>query len=283
MRDTLASLVSQNFSQKQFEIIVADNGSTDQTLDVAKYYKKKYPSLVDYVIENQIKSSYAARNKGVGVSKGSLISFVDSDMTVKSDWLEKIVAAFEDKNLSYLGCKVNLYSKKKSFAALYNILTGFPVKMYLEKEHYAPTCCLTVRKNIFDKVGLFNSLLKGGGDTEFGKRVWGAGMKIKYESKIIMYHPARDSILKLLKKSLRVGRSRAETSSMYPDLFPNHVHRYLSIKPYLPHKPWKIRERYKCGYSFNYITVIQLSIFPAISQLVSFFPFLVSKIKFLFK
>ena len=283
MRDTLESLVSQNFSQKQFEIIVADNGSTDKTLDIAKEYNKKYPSLVHYVIENQIKSSYAARNKGVGVSKGSLISFVDADMTVKSDWLEKIVAAFEDNNLSYLGCKVNLYSKKNSFAALYNILTGFPVKMYLEKEHYAPTCCLTVRKNIFDKVGLFNSLFKGGGDTEFGKRVWGAGMKIKYESKIIMYHPARDSILKLLKKSLRVGRSRAETSSMYPDLFSHHVHRYLSIKPYLPHKPWKIRERYKCGYSFNYITVIQLSIFPAISQLVSFFPFVVSKIKFLFK
>ena len=283
MRDTLASLVSQNFSQKQFEIIVADNGSTDQTLDVAKYYKKKYPSLVDYVIENQIKSSYAARNKGVGVSKGSLISFVDANMTVKSDWLEKIVAAFEDKNLSYLGCKVNLYSKKKSFAALYNILTGFPVKMYLEKEHYAPTCCLTVRKNIFDKVGLFNSLLKGGGDTEFGKRVWGAGMKIKYEPKIIMYHPARDSILKLLKKSLRIGRSRAETSSMYPDLYSHNIRRYLSIKPYLPHKPWKIRERHKCGYSFNYITIIQLSVFPAISQLVSFFPFVVSKIKFIFK
>ena len=117
MRDTLASLVSQNFSQKQFEIIVADNGSTDKTLDIAKEYNKKYPSLVHYVIENQIKSSYAARNKGVGVSKGSLISFVDANMTVKSDWLEKIVAAFEDKNLSYLGCKVNLYSKKKQFCS----------------------------------------------------------------------------------------------------------------------------------------------------------------------
>ena len=253
------------------------------TLEVAKKYKKKYPLIVDYVVENNIKGSYAARNRGIEKSKGSLISFVDADMTVKYDWLKKIVSAFDDKNLSYLGCKVNLYSKKKSFAALYNILNGFPIKMYMEKEHYAPTCCLTVRKNTFDKVGLFNCFFKGGGDSEFGKRVWLAGMKTKYNSEIIMYHPARDSVYKLLKKSLRIGRSRAETSTIYPDLYSHNIRRYLSIKPYLPEKPWKIRERYKCGYSFNYITIIQLSIFPAISQLVSFFPFVSSKIKFLLK
>tara|TARA_Y100000590_G_scaffold5427_1_gene7275 strand:- start:2894 stop:3748 length:855 start_codon:yes stop_codon:yes gene_type:complete len=284
LRDTLESLVSQNFSQKQFEIIVADNGSTDETLDVAKDYKKKFPSLVNYVVENQIQSSYAARNKGVKVSKGSLISFVDADMTVKVDWLSKIVNSFnKDKDLSYLGCKVNIYSKKHSFASLYDILIGFPVEMNMNFEHYAPTCCLTVRRSIFDRIGFFDSRFKGGGDEEFGKRAWKNGIKMKYDSKIIMNHPARENIFKLFKKSLRVGRSRAETSSIFPDLFSHNIKRYLSIRPYLPRKIWKIKKRYKCGYSFNNMTVIRLSIFPSILQFVSVFPFILSKIKLLFK
>ena len=74
---------------------MTDNGSKDGTLSIARHFKKKYPGLVHYVIENKIQSSYAARNRGVELSKGKLLSFIDADMTVKSDLLEKIVSAFD--------------------------------------------------------------------------------------------------------------------------------------------------------------------------------------------
>ena len=73
LRDSLSCLVNQNFPKDKYEIIVADNGSTDGTLNVAKNFNKKYPGLVHYVIENKIQSSYAARNRGIKLSKGKLI------------------------------------------------------------------------------------------------------------------------------------------------------------------------------------------------------------------
>jgi len=252
-------------------------------LDVAKKYKKNYPLIVDYVVESKIKSSYAARNKGIKISKGSLISFVDADMTVKDDWISKVVGSFNNNNLSYLGCKVNIYSKKHSFASLYDILNGFPVEMNMRFEHYAPTCCLTVKKSLFNEIGLFDARFQGGGDAEFGKRAWKSGAIMNYDDNIIMNHPARDNIGKLFKKSLRVGKSRAETSSVFPNLFSHNLKRYISIKSYLPHKPWQIKKRYKCGYSFKNITVIRLSIFPSILQLISVFPYVIAKIKFFIK
>ena len=95
LQDTLESLVAQNFPKDQYEIIVVDNGSTDKTLDVAKMHADKYPQLVKYVIEDNIQSSYAARNKGIIVAKGELISFIDADMTVREEWLIKIQSIFK--------------------------------------------------------------------------------------------------------------------------------------------------------------------------------------------
>ena len=77
MNKVLASLVEQDFPKEQYEIIVADNRSTDKSLDVAQEYTKNYPYLVKYVIEDKIQSSYAARNKGINTAKGSILAFTD--------------------------------------------------------------------------------------------------------------------------------------------------------------------------------------------------------------
>lgn len=281
LKDTLSSLVIQNFPKDEYEVIVADNDSADETLNVAKKYSNKHPGLIKYVVEDQIQSSYAARNKAIKVAKGKLISFIDADMTVKSNWIKKIKSVFQNVDCEYLGCKVHLYSTKHSFASLYNILNGFNVGSRMNKDQYAPTCCLTVRKEVFEKIGLFDSRFKGGADSEFGKRAFAAGINFHYEPGIIMLHPARGTISKLLKKSLRIGRSRAETSSVFPERFGYNRQRYMLVRYYLPHNPWKIKKKYKCGYSLKFITVIKLSLFPVVSQVVSLVTFFLSKLKFL--
>jgi glycosyltransferase involved in cell wall biosynthesis len=282
LQDTLESLVAQNFPKDQYEIIVVDNGSTDKTLDVAKMHADKYPQLVKYVIEDNIQSSYAARNKGIIVAKGELISFIDADMTVREEWLIKIQSIFKDEDPDYLGCKVRVYAKNKSIASLYNVLHGFDVKSSMSNLHYAPTCCLTVKKKVFDKEGYFDSRLKSGGDTEYGERVWNTGSyKFYYAENIFMYHPSRDKLSKLVRKTIRIGRDgRGMVSCLYPERYSWINKLYLNYHRYLPENPLLIRKKYRCGYSFKVSTTIKLSILPMILHYISALAFLWAKLQY---
>jgi glycosyltransferase involved in cell wall biosynthesis len=214
LEDTLQSLIAQEYAGN-FEIIVADNGSTDNTPDIAEKY---CGDSVKLVVEDTVQSSYAARNKGLEIAKGSIIAFIDSDMTVEKDWLQKISQSMAKHNADYLGCRVEIYSESNSLSALHNKLSGFPMDEYIYKRHFAPTCCLIVRKEIFEHVGVFDPNLISSGDYEFGNRVFDAGYKLYYDSDIVMYHPARTSLKKLLKKSFRIGRGFCQFASRYPEL-----------------------------------------------------------------
>ena len=70
--DTLKSLVVQDY--KDFEIIIVNNRSTDNTLKIAENFARKFPKTVRIVTENNIQSSYATRNKGIETSRGSIIA-----------------------------------------------------------------------------------------------------------------------------------------------------------------------------------------------------------------
>jgi GT2 family glycosyltransferase len=217
LQDTLQSLVVQEYPGK-FEIIVADNGSTDSTLQVAEKYCSRHEDLINIVVEDNIQSSYAARNRALEITRGSIIAFIDSDMTVEKDWLQKVNRSMEKHNADYLGCRVEIYSESDSISAMHNKLSGFPMDEYVYKRHFAPTCCLIVRKEIFDYVGIFDSNLISSGDYEFGNRVFNAGYKLYYDPDIVMYHPARTSLKNLLKKSFRVGRGFYQLAVRYPEL-----------------------------------------------------------------
>ncbi len=216
LKDTLDFLVNQDFPKKDFEIIISDNGSSDNTLDTEEMFAKKYPELIRIVIENNIKSSYAARNKGIKASTGSIIAFIDADMTIDKDWLTRIVDSLEKYRVDYLACSVEIYLKIKSAYGLYNKITGFPVESCINDNHFAPTCCLIVRKNVFDEVGLFDLRLVSSGDYEFGNRVFDSGYKLYYDASIVMRHPARSTFKQIFCKFFRIGRGYKQLSYYYP-------------------------------------------------------------------
>lgn len=200
------------------EILVADNGSTDDTRDVIRHYAQTHQN-VHLLVEDEIQGSYAARNRGIQHAEGDVLAFIDADETVDDDWLETALQAMQDQNADYLGCNVELTLPEDTLVARYNARTGFPVKQYLETEHYAPTCALLVRREVFEGVGTFDSRLISGGDREFGERVYDAGYKQGYAEDATVYHPARTDLESLAKKNFRVGRGFCQKQCYYPDRF----------------------------------------------------------------
>lgn len=238
IKDTLNSLVNQDYSQENFEIIIADNRSTDSTLNIINEFCREYPKLIRLVIEDKIQSSYAARNKGIESSKGSIIAFIDSDMSVDRDWLKKISQSLKEHQWDYLGCDVEIYYKNRSAYEIYNKIKGFPIRNYVNKSNFAPTCCLVVRKILFDKLGPFNPRLVSSGDYEFGNRVFGSAYNIYFDQNIIMRHPARSSLRKILQQSFRIGRGQEQLLKYYPGRFDKFRRSLLTPSNYFPIPPW---------------------------------------------
>lgn len=215
IESTLRSLIDQPAK----EVLVVDNASTDSTQSVVKKYESKR-EIVSLLVEEQIQSSYAARNTGIRSSTGDIFVFVDADMTVPEDWLAAAHEEFRRTNADYMGCAVELtLPDDPTLAARYDHHTGFPVEQYIEHQRFAPTCCLFVRRAVVEDVGLFDHRLISGGDKEFGDRVFEAGYTMHFARDIRMYHPTRNSLRELVKKDRRVGRGLCQLQRYHPERF----------------------------------------------------------------
>ncbi|SDR12269.1 glycosyltransferase [Natronobacterium texcoconense] len=212
---TLESLLTQTIDD--YRIVVVDNDSTDRTPAVVRSYDDDRITLCH---ESEIQSSYAARNTGIRNTSSDLLAFVDADMTVPEDWLESVLETVHATDADYVGCNVELtLSDEPTLAARYDHHTGFPVQQYLERQQFAPTCCLFVRREVFEDVGVFDHRLESGGDKEFGNRVHEAGYGLHYASDVTMFHPTRNSIAELVKKDRRVGRGLCQLQRHHPDRY----------------------------------------------------------------
>jgi GT2 family glycosyltransferase len=217
LKKTLSSF--QQHTAAALEILVVDNGSTDGTPERIRE-RRSADERITVLVGNRIQSSYAARNKGVRNANTDVFVFIDADMTVPEDWLECALRAFESSNADYMGCNVELtLPSTPSLAARYDRYTGFPIRKYIEQQEFAPTCCLFVRRAVFEDVGLFDHRLISGGDKEFGNRVVNAGYDMHFADSATMYHPARFSVRSLIEKELRVGRGHCQLQRYYPDRY----------------------------------------------------------------
>jgi len=207
IKDTLSSLLNQNF-EGEYEILPVDNNSNDLTSKVIQRYEEK-SNLIKGLQEIDIQSSYAARNKGIRKSEGDIICFLDADMWVNKDYLSKVYSYFEKQtDVDYIGCNVEIINNYETLTGYFNEKNGFPVENYMNNKNFSPTCCLSLRKEIFEDIGYFNKNIISGGDKAFGKRVSNSQFKMKYVDYITVYHPARGKITDFIDKYFRIGRGK---------------------------------------------------------------------------
>jgi glycosyltransferase involved in cell wall biosynthesis len=83
----LENLAGQTLSPDEFEILIVDNNSTDDTARIAQEFCAKYPHF-HYFLEKNIGLSHA-RNRGLAEARGVYVGYTDDDCRIPADWLEK--------------------------------------------------------------------------------------------------------------------------------------------------------------------------------------------------
>ncbi len=93
LRDCLDSLVAQTIDPKDFEILLIDDGSPDNSIDIMREYAAKYPNMKILRKENEGLSP--TRNYGIKRAKGKYIMYIDADDTLSPETVEKVTDFFD--------------------------------------------------------------------------------------------------------------------------------------------------------------------------------------------
>jgi glycosyltransferase involved in cell wall biosynthesis len=94
LQHTIELLAKQNLpAGKRFEIIVVDNGSSDATAQVVKQLQRSIPVPLAYAVEPRVGLA-RARNRGMQMARGNILSFTDDDMIFSDTWLRALCDLF---------------------------------------------------------------------------------------------------------------------------------------------------------------------------------------------
>lgn len=246
IRMTLESMTDQTYPNEEYEILVVDNDSDDETPDVIDEYRRRYPDLVSKLEERRVQSSYAARNEGIRNADGSILVFTDADMTADRTWLGSVVDLMENNSWDYMSCDVEVYTPEgeESIVSKYAERYHFNMETLVEEHGHAQTCSLVVSAEVFDEVGMFDPRLVSIGDMLFGKLVDGAGFEQHFEPSVPMRHPARTTWSELHARYVRFGRGYAQLNEFYGIEPPYSV---TNVYDYLPPNPRLVFDKLRQG------------------------------------
>lgn len=205
LKTCLEAIDTQSYPKNLYEVIVVDNAS-DAGQNIKNVVAQFRSAIAAY---ESTPGSYAARNKGISIAKGSVIAFTDADCIPAFDWLEKGVKnLLATDNCGLVVGKVNLFFKnpdQPTAVELYESITAFPQERLLRDRKAGATANVFTWKAVFDRVGLFNANLKSNGDMEWGKRVYEAGYQQVYAKDTCVAHPTRYSWADLYKRTVRLA------------------------------------------------------------------------------
>lgn len=107
LRKALESIERQPADKNVFEVIVIDNGSTDETKAVVKEYQRKIRNC-RYIYDAR-PGLHVGRNRGLLESRGDIIGYLDDDVVLFPNWINTVLSAFEDESIMYVGGSVIPY------------------------------------------------------------------------------------------------------------------------------------------------------------------------------
>lgn len=100
----LESLLDQDIAKESYEILVINDGSTDESAKIASKYAKIHNNII--VVDQENKGLSGARNTGLSLAKGKYIYFIDSDDYIAKNTLGSITRLLEENTLDVLGLGV---------------------------------------------------------------------------------------------------------------------------------------------------------------------------------
>lgn len=211
--DCLASLGRLNYPRDLYEVIVVENGSTDNTVEVVK----QYPVIF---LNCEKRGPAPARNLGLQASKAEIAAFLDADCVAHCDWLAELVRPFQDPQVGAAAGLISSYPRPEGnfidrfsdqFPPLVNFWSGpgeFLPHLYTANASY--------RRAPLIELGGFNPSMQTGEDVDLSWRFQlHTDYKVVYVPEAVVYHRHRSTSASLARQYRQYGYGEIILDTLY--------------------------------------------------------------------
>lgn len=209
--ECIESVMAQTYPKEEMEVLLIDGRSEDNTGQIIETYMQQYPFIK--MIENPHKIVPSALNIGIKASKGDIIIRMDAHTYYDKNYISKCIETLEKIDADNVGGPIftlpgdnTLIAKAIALATSHPFGVGNSKFRTSNKAQYVDTVTFgAFRREIFEKVGLFNEKLIRNQDIELNSRIRKIGGKIFLNPEIKSYYYNQSNLKGLWRQNFRTG------------------------------------------------------------------------------
>jgi GT2 family glycosyltransferase len=188
LRKCLQALLNQTYPRDRYEVILVNDGSADGSQETISDILLN-PNTTVRIFSQSDKGPAAGRNLGVANAKGTVVAFTDPDCIADSAWLMEHARHYAEREVGGVEGRIETDCKELLY----------PIRVSPAGFRYV-ACNISYRREVLERIGLFDENFRWREDSDLAYRVIGAGWKIESERDAVVYHPVK----KLTKRALAI-------------------------------------------------------------------------------
>ena len=210
IREVVRAVFGQDYPG-EVEVIVVNDGSTDNSLEVVRSIQKEGGHQRLKVIDQPNQGAVGATNNGFKAAKYDIICSVDSDVVLRPDWLRKVVEEFSDPKVG----AVQGYYATPIGVSFWARMMGYDVEARYDSIHskYVTQVCTgdtAYRREALEKVGLFDPQFEYGYDNDMSYRLLKAGYRLVFRRDAVCDHYWKADLAGYIKQQYRSAYGRMQ-------------------------------------------------------------------------
>ncbi len=224
------------------EVIVVDDGSTDETAAIAGEFGFK-------VIRTENRGLSAARNTGAEAATGEYVAYLDDDAWPDVHWLKYLVHTFEQGGFAAVGGPNISPPDESTLARCVACAPGGPIHVLFDdvRAEHVPGCNLAVRRSVLRGLGGFDPVFRvAGDDVDLCWRLQENELEIGFSPAAMVWHRRRTSVRGYLRQQRGYGRAEALLERKWPEKYNAGGHPTWAGRIYGPGgsmrigRPWRV-------------------------------------------
>jgi glycosyltransferase involved in cell wall biosynthesis len=228
LRQLLAALAQQSFARAWFEVIICDDGSSEDLSRVAS----ETAGLQIVYLRQERQGAGKARNLGLAHARGEILAFTDSDCLPGADWLRALDQAMEGPSIGLVGGRIDYRGAQFLLGRCLNFLMSSTLgaagardpRGVVHMGFYPRAGNLAVRRSLALAVNGFPGS-RHGEDLEFSHRIREQGVEIRFVPEAVVVHNERRGFGQMAREAFWKGWARVRLARLF------RMHEFLHALP----------------------------------------------------